>query len=309
MAMTLVGSDQDVSLTGDAFAGALGLKSDWFTTNAPWAAPAVGMAATPRGPVTGWPAATAAWPPSATPDSWGGQRPRPRPAGGGHGRHARRQGLLAGGLRRRALQLRKRRLLRLDGRDSPQPAGGGHGRHPRRQGLLGGGLRRWHLLLRRRRLLRLDGRDPLNQPVVGMAATPDGKGYWEVASDGGIFSFGDAALLRLDGRDSPQPAGGGHGRHPRRQGYWQVASDGGIFSFGDAAFYGSTVDITLAEPVVGMAADPGRRATGWSPPTAASSPSETPPSGLGRRVAAPPHRPHRPDPGAGGGHVLVFRPR
>ncbi|MGH9059563.1 MAG: hypothetical protein ACRDZY_08640, partial [Acidimicrobiales bacterium] len=34
----------------------------------------------------------------------------------------------------------------------------------------------------------------LNQPVVGMAATPDGGGYWLVASDGGIFSFGDAAF-------------------------------------------------------------------------------------------------------------------
>jgi hypothetical protein len=28
--------------------------------------------------------------------------------------------------------------------------------------------------------------------VVGMAATPDGKGYWLVAADGGVFSFGDA---------------------------------------------------------------------------------------------------------------------
>ena len=25
-----------------------------------------------------------------------------------------------------------------------------------------------------------------------MAATPDGKGYWLVASDGGIFAYGDA---------------------------------------------------------------------------------------------------------------------
>jgi hypothetical protein len=28
-----------------------------------------------------------------------------------------------------------------------------------------------------------------------MAATPDGKGYWEVASDGGIFAFGDARFF------------------------------------------------------------------------------------------------------------------
>jgi hypothetical protein len=27
-----------------------------------------------------------------------------------------------------------------------------------------------------------------------MAATPDGKGYWLVASDGGIFSFGTAGF-------------------------------------------------------------------------------------------------------------------
>ena len=27
-----------------------------------------------------------------------------------------------------------------------------------------------------------------------MAATPDGKGYWLVASDGGIFNYGDAVF-------------------------------------------------------------------------------------------------------------------
>ena len=28
-----------------------------------------------------------------------------------------------------------------------------------------------------------------------MAATPTGKGYWFVAADGGVFSFGDAHFL------------------------------------------------------------------------------------------------------------------
>ena len=28
-----------------------------------------------------------------------------------------------------------------------------------------------------------------------MAATPDGGGYWLVASDGGIFNYGDAAFF------------------------------------------------------------------------------------------------------------------
>ena len=36
------------------------------------------------------------------------------------------------------------------------------------------------------------GGQPLAQPVVTALATPSGQGYWEVASDGGIFSFGDA---------------------------------------------------------------------------------------------------------------------
>jgi hypothetical protein len=35
----------------------------------------------------------------------------------------------------------------------------------------------------------------LNQPVVGMAATPDGKGYWLFARDGGVFTFGDASFF------------------------------------------------------------------------------------------------------------------
>ncbi|MDA8340662.1 MAG: hypothetical protein M0007_00310, partial [Actinomycetota bacterium] len=39
------------------------------------------------------------------------------------------------------------------------------------------------------------GAKHLNAPIVGMAATPDGHGYWLVASDGGVFSFGDATFL------------------------------------------------------------------------------------------------------------------
>ena len=36
-------------------------------------------------------------------------------------------------------------------------------------------------------------------PIVGMVGTPDGAGYWEVAADGGIFSFGDARFLGSTG--------------------------------------------------------------------------------------------------------------
>jgi len=36
------------------------------------------------------------------------------------------------------------------------------------------------------------GGKTLNAPVVSIALTPDGKGYWLVAADGGVFAFGDA---------------------------------------------------------------------------------------------------------------------
>jgi len=29
-------------------------------------------------------------------------------------------------------------------------------------------------------------------PMVGMAATSDGRGYWLLGQDGGLFTFGDA---------------------------------------------------------------------------------------------------------------------
>ena len=96
----------------------------------------------------------------------------------------------------------------------------------------------------------------LNQPIVGMAATPDGQGYWLVASDGGIFSFGDAAFYGSTGNIHLNQPIVGMAATPDGKGYWLVASDGGIFSFGDAAFYGSTGNIHLNQPIVGMAATP-----------------------------------------------------
>ena len=65
----------------------------------------------------------------------------------------------------------------------------------RRAGVLVGGLRRWSVRLRRRRVLRLTSGDDLNAPVVGMALGRNGQGYWLVASDGGVFAFGDAGFF------------------------------------------------------------------------------------------------------------------
>ena len=96
----------------------------------------------------------------------------------------------------------------------------------------------------------------LNKPVVGIASTPSGGGYWEVASDGGIFSFGNAAFYgSTGGIHLNKPVVGIAATHDGA-GYWEVASDGGIFSFGDAVFHGSTGNIHLNQPIVGMAATP-----------------------------------------------------
>ena len=92
--------------------------------------------------------------------------------------------------------------------------------------------------------------------VVGMAATPDGGGYWIVRSDGAVSAFGDAADFgSMFGQPLNKPIVGIAATHDGG-GYWLVASDGGIFSFGDAQFYGSTGSITLNKPIVGMTATP-----------------------------------------------------
>jgi hypothetical protein len=95
-----------------------------------------------------------------------------------------------------------------------------------------------------------------NRPIVGMAATPTGNGYWLVASDGGIFSYGDAAFRGSAGGIQLNRPIVGMAATPTGNGYWLVASDGGIFSYGDAAFRGSAGSLALNMPIVGMAATP-----------------------------------------------------
>jgi hypothetical protein len=87
-----------------------------------------------------------------------------------------------------------------------------------------------------------------------MAPTPAGKGYWLVASDGGMFSFGDAAFYgSTGGTPLNRPI---IGMAPARtgRGYWLVASDGGVFAFGDVQFLGSAGALRLAQPIVAVSA-------------------------------------------------------
>jgi hypothetical protein len=72
-----------------------------------------------------------------------------------------------------------------------------------------------------------------------MAATPGGGGYWLVASDGGIFSYGDANFFGSAGAIPLNKPIVGMAATTTGSGYILVASDGGIFSYGDANFFGS----------------------------------------------------------------------
>ena len=81
-------------------------------------------------------------------------------------------------------------------------------------------------------------------------------GYWLVASDGGVFAFGQAGFHGSTGNIALNRPVVGMATTPDDRGYWLVASDGGIFAFGDARFHGSTGNIALNRPVVGMAATP-----------------------------------------------------
>ena len=106
-----------------------------------------------------------------------------------------------------------------------------------------------------------------------MAAAPTGGGYWEVASDGGLFAFGNAQFHgSMGGRALNRPIVG-MAATPTGGGYWEVASDGGLFAFGNAQFHGSMGGQALNQPIVGMAATRQGAATGRWPPTVGSSPS------------------------------------
>jgi len=98
-----------------------------------------------------------------------------------------------------------------------------------------------------------------NNPNEAAASSPScpqtpapPPGYWQVASDGGVFTFGSAGFFGSTGSMRLNKPVVGMAVTPDRQGYWLVASDGGVFAFGDAGFYGSTGSLVLNKPVIGI---------------------------------------------------------
>jgi hypothetical protein len=89
--------------------------------------------------------------------------------------------------------------------------------------------------------------------------TPTSDGYWLVASDGGMFSYGGAQFRGSAGGTKLNRPVVGMAATASGHGYWLVATDGGIFAYGDAPFVGSAGAARLNQPIVGMAATPSGR--------------------------------------------------
>jgi len=93
-------------------------------------------------------------------------------------------------------------------------------------------------------------------PTPPPPPTPPNSSYWLAASDGGIFTFGNAGFFGSAGSIPLNKPVVGMAPTASRHGYWLVASDGGIFTYGDAGFFGSQGGQPLNRPIVGMAATP-----------------------------------------------------
>ncbi len=80
----------------------------------------------------------------------------------------------------------------------------------------------------------------LSAPIVGIVPSNDGRGYFMVGSDGGVFAFGDAQF-----EGSCPSIGGCSGAavavmpDASGDGYWLVTATGNIYTFGDAGYYGA----------------------------------------------------------------------
>ena len=102
-----------------------------------------------------------------------------------------------------------------------------------------------------------------------------------VASDGGIFSFGDARFFGSTGGIRLNRPIVDMASAPDGRGYLLAAEDGGVFLFGSAQFYGSAAAACPTAPATGVAMSrtaPGYWITFGDARTYAFSPSSVPPT-------------------------------
>ena len=95
---------------------------------------------------------------------------------------------------------------------------------------------------------------------IAIASDSSGKGYWVSASDGGVFSQGDAVFHGSKGDQIP-PSDPVVGMAVTSDGggYWLVDQTGQVYAFGDAPFNGSLPNnypSAHVDNIVGIAANP-----------------------------------------------------
>jgi SpoIID/LytB domain protein len=252
-AMTVEGSSGSVQVTGDQFAGAVGLKSDWFIPSQQVPTAIVGMAATADGRGYWLVGANGAMDTFGDAVSYGSagnlalNKPivgmAATPDGNGYWLVASDGGIFSYGDAAFYGSTGSLTLNQPIVGMASTPDGKGYWLVAGDGGVFSYGDATF---------FGSTGSMHLNQPVVGMTASPNGGGYRLVAADGGIFAFGDAPFYGSTGSMHLNRPVVGMSASPDSGGYRLVAADGGIFSFGDAAFYGSTGSLTLNQPVVGM---------------------------------------------------------
>ena len=79
-------------------------------------------------------------------------------------------------------------------------------------------------------------------PVVAMAASLTGQGYWIAAADGGVFAYGDAGFFGSPSAEALRAPVVGITATNDGAGYWVVAGDGGVFAYGSGGFFGAPVN-------------------------------------------------------------------
>ncbi len=85
----------------------------------------------------------------------------------------------------------------------------------------------------------------LTAPVIDSTLTPDGRGAYLVAADGGVFALGEAKFHGSLGDLALNAPIVGIAPDPDGDGYWLIGADGGVFSFA-ADFSGSIPGLSMA---------------------------------------------------------------
>jgi hypothetical protein len=73
--------------------------------------------------------------------------------------------------------------------------------------------------------------------MMGIAATPDGRGYWMTTQDGSVYAFGDATGGHPKRHDLNGLGAAGIVSTPSGFGYWLINWAPEFFTFGDAVTY------------------------------------------------------------------------